>query len=290
MGKPCDGIFIVGCPRSGTTLLQSMLAVHPAILSFPESKFFLYLVSLPEYRSKRYAMGLVAPRLRPMLNQFLAEIGHPELRRRLPKFPLIRLYTRYFVTILNELAHAQGKQIWLEKTPDHLRYIKYIETFVPSTKIIHIVRNGTDVVASMFELVKRHPERWGRYLKNLDDCIERWTEDIEISRRCVGQPDHVVVRYEELVSNPYAVLTHLCECIGIQFDERMMREYALAAKPLIRDRETWKAAVEGELKNANSQKFYTVLDELQRQYVLDQISHVDLEWATLASSNTANSN
>ncbi|MGJ3247023.1 MAG: sulfotransferase family protein [Elainellaceae cyanobacterium] len=286
MGKPCDGIFIVGCPRSGTTLLQSMLAVHPAIVSFPESKFFLYLVSLPEHRSKRYAMGLVAPRLRPMFSQFLADIGHPELQRRLPKLPLIRLYTRYFVTILNELARAQGKQIWLEKTPDHLRYIKYIELFVPGAKIIHIVRNGPDVIASMFELVKRHPDRWGRYLKNLDDCIERWAEDIEISRRYARQPDHLVVRYEELVSNPNDVLARICQGIGIEFDERMMREYALAAKPLIRERETWKATVEGELKNANSQKFYTVLDEAQQQYVLDRVSHVDLEWATLSNANS----
>ena len=35
-----DRIFIVGCPRSGTTLLQSLLAAHPQIHSFPETHFF----------------------------------------------------------------------------------------------------------------------------------------------------------------------------------------------------------------------------------------------------------
>ncbi|NJL67494.1 MAG: sulfotransferase [Microcoleus sp. SM1_3_4] len=37
-------IFLVGCPRSGTTILQSLLASHPEIISFPESKFFHYLL------------------------------------------------------------------------------------------------------------------------------------------------------------------------------------------------------------------------------------------------------
>ncbi|NJL55543.1 sulfotransferase [bacterium] len=35
----CPPLFLVGCPRSGTTLLQSMLASHPQIASFPETKF-----------------------------------------------------------------------------------------------------------------------------------------------------------------------------------------------------------------------------------------------------------
>jgi hypothetical protein len=36
-------IFLVGAPRSGTTILQSLLAAHPEVISFPESKFFHYL-------------------------------------------------------------------------------------------------------------------------------------------------------------------------------------------------------------------------------------------------------
>ncbi|MEM9163612.1 MAG: sulfotransferase, partial [Cyanobacteria bacterium P01_F01_bin.4] len=53
--KQIGKFFVVGCSRSGTTLLQSLLASHPEIISFPESKFFVDLVWMPEERSRRYA-------------------------------------------------------------------------------------------------------------------------------------------------------------------------------------------------------------------------------------------
>ncbi len=44
------GIFLVGCPRSGTTLLQALLASHPAIRSFPESHYLRHIVGAPPSR------------------------------------------------------------------------------------------------------------------------------------------------------------------------------------------------------------------------------------------------
>ncbi len=255
-----------------------MLAVHPKIQSFPESKFFLYLVSLPEHRSQRYALGLIAPRLHPMLCQFLADIGHPELQRHLPSLPLIRLYTRSFVQILNRLTLDQGKHIWLEKTPDHLRYIKYIERHIPQAQIIHIVRSGTDVIASLYDLSQTHPERWGRYFKTLDACIDRWIEDIEISRFYYGQTHHTFVRYEDLVNTPQAVLINLCQFLGIEFEPQMVDEYAKAAQSLIRSRELWKTDVMGAIRPPTADKFARVLGHDQQQHVRQRLASVSLDW------------
>jgi hypothetical protein len=255
-----------------------MLAVHPEIHSFPESKFFLYLVSLPEERSHRYAFGLIAPRLRPMLHQFLEDIGHPEMRRHVPMLPLIRLYTGSFAYILNHVTSQEGKRIWLEKTPDHLRYIKYIERFMPEAKIIHVIRTGSNVVASLYDLSQTYPERWGRYFKNLDACIDRWTEDVAISRRYCDRSNHAFVRYEELVNDPHRVLRQLCQFIGVEFNSQMVEGYAAAAPALIRGRETWKVDVMGAIRQSSSDKFNRVLNDSQQQRVLQRLADVSLDW------------
>lgn len=277
-------VFIVGCPRSGTTLLQSMLAAHPEIMSFPESKFFLFLVSVPEERSRRYALGLIAPHLRSELESFLDEINRPDLRRQLPMLPLIRLYTRYFVHVLDTVSAEVGKSIWVEKTPDHLRSIKHIEAYVPGAKIIHIIRRGEDVIASLYELTQKYPQLWGRYYKRgLIDCINRWIEDIHISRQHLHKPNHQLVHYDQLVQSPREVLELLCSFIGVELDDRMLVDYQSVSANLIRDRESWKASVSQNINPTASQKFATALTPEQQQFVLEQIADIDLSKWPLSS-------
>ena len=268
--------FIVGCPRSGTTLLQSLLAAHPKITSFPESKFFTRLV--PTYEPKRRAIGLASARAKGNLEDFLKEIDQPKMLRILPVIPqFVDQYARRFINILDRLTLDRGKTIWLEKTPEHLHWLDCIERTVPQPKIIHIVRNGTDVVASIYELSQKYPKRWGKCAKGLDDCIDRWISDVEISRSYANQPNHSLVRYEDLIENPRIVLKHLCHSLEIDFDAKMLQDYGTTSKQLIRDRETWKAGVSGTIQNNTSHKFYRVFDGTQQQYIFNRLSKIDLD-------------
>ncbi len=142
---PGRRIFVVGCGRSGTTLLQSLLASHPEITSFPESHFF------PQLRpGRRWArkLGLISPRAPARFDAFVAAVGWP--RRVRPRLPLARGYARAFVRLLDAIALKDGKANWVEKTPHHLRYIDEIESYVPDAVFIHIIRSGADVVASYY--------------------------------------------------------------------------------------------------------------------------------------------
>lgn len=271
-----NGIFIVGCPRSGTTLLQSVLTSHSAIASFPESKFFLHLVAQPDARSRRFALGLVTPRLRPSLEEFLEQVDHPEMKAMLPKLPFIKLYVKRFQAILDRLTELQGKTLWLEKTPDHLRALAYIERYIPEAKIIHLVRNGADVIASIYDLTQRFPERWGCYYKDLGACIRRWQEDIEISRRYLGRPNHLLVRYEAFVSQPEVEVQRICSFIGVEFESAMLEGYRTTSRSLIRNHEVWKAGTQQPIENANTHKFQTILTSDQQEQVLQAISGIVL--------------
>jgi hypothetical protein len=273
--QPKTSIFVVGCPRSGTTLLQSLLAAHPQILSFPESKFFHYLV--PLYEPRRRAWGLVSRQFKPRLNKFFQEdLGRSELLLGWPKLPLQQQYTRKFIQILDQLTQEQGKTIWVEKTPEHIYYVDDIVKLVPHSRFIHIIRNGADVIASLYQVTREHPRLW-KGAWSLEFCIERWIQAIEISRRYLHQPRHCMVRYEQLVENPALELPKLCQFMGVDFQQRMLKDYQVAAQQVTLAVEPWKAAATKPIAKAKSEKFYQVFDATQREYILQRVSGVSLE-------------
>lgn len=273
-------LFLVGCPRSGTTLLQSLLAAHPEIASLPESRFFQYAVPCqrypkPNYQSRRYKLGMISTILKPRLTEFFQqEINRPDLLHYFPKIPLLRLYSLQFIKIMNIIAEEENKSIWLDKTPEHLYFLKEIEKFVPKVKMIHLIRNGSHVVASLYEVTHKYPESWdGAW--DIERCIDRWKQSIEVSRRYLQKENHIMVRYEQLVANPPEILKKICKFIGVEFDEMMITEYNSAAQKLVF--EAGGRTVKPRIQNCNSKKFYEVFDEHQQQYVLERLSQVNLD-------------
>lgn len=99
--------FLVGCPRSGTTLLQSLLAAHPEIISFPESHFFRHLTPITTWRKR---LGLARPSVRKHLENFYDKIGREDGTCVVPGPLTFRMksYIRAFVRTLDNKAHQSG--------------------------------------------------------------------------------------------------------------------------------------------------------------------------------------
>ncbi|NJK39988.1 MAG: sulfotransferase [Oscillatoriales cyanobacterium RM2_1_1] len=267
-------IFLVGCSRSGTTLLQSLLAAHPEVASFPESQFFHHLLPSP-YERRRYALGLVSGRLRPRLEQFFRdEMNRPELVESLPRILFMGYYTRQFMAMLQNLAREQNKTILIEKTPDHIYYIESIEKFLPHARFIHLIRSGADVIASLYEVTHKYPEPWGG-ARNIDVCINDWLRAIAASEKYLPASNHIGVRYEQLLQEPEVVLKKLCEFIGIEFSQQMILNYRSEAEKLSLDNAG--RQVSQSFASRNSQKFYQVFNPIEQQYILDQIAQVNLD-------------
>jgi hypothetical protein len=268
-------LFLVGCPRSGTTLLQSLLAAHPAVTSFPESHLFQ---SIWIYRWSRL-FGLASSKGREQLNWFLQEIHQENLQHKLPKNArFMGQYSKVLKEALDCATLSQDKQIWLEKSPEHVRYIRYIEASIPDAKFIHLVRNGSDVVASLYDVTHKHrqPDVWGDEPWELDKCIRHWVRSVEFSSLHLNKPNHILVRYEKLVENSEAVLRELCDFIGTPFYPSMLKDYRKMAEKVVLKNEAWKASVVDPINNANSTKFYQLFSPEQQQYILDNLSVINL--------------
>ena len=267
-------VFLVGCPRSGTTLLQSLLAAHSQIAGFPESHFFFYLV--PETPNRRF-LGLASRRVKSRLKEFFGkELERPEIASQFSPIALfMSQYANKFVRAMDSLTEEQGKSLWLEKTPDHVFYVDYIERLIPGVRFIHIIRNGEDVVASMYELAKKHPKIWG-VQSDIDACIDKWVRAVAASKRHLDKPNHILVKYEGLVEDTQAQLVKLCDFIGVDFEEEMLQSYGDVASNVSLKNEPWKEGVSQAIKKASSPKFERLFDEAERQYILERVGQVNL--------------
>ena len=142
--------FIVGCPRSGTTLLQVLLDAHPNIAIPPESFLFQRFPPIWE----RYGNLDQDANLRLLVGDLLSDerikdwhltVSADDLCRRLGQRSI-----RGAISLLFQVyAEQRGKRHWGDKTPQHALFLKEIAAVFPDARFIHFVRDGRDVAESL---------------------------------------------------------------------------------------------------------------------------------------------
>jgi hypothetical protein len=276
-------MFLVGCPRSGTTLLQSLLFAHPRVISFPETHFFSKVVT----SGRRSRLGL-ASRRAPDAIEYLIGLGLLEPGEASPPLPTISGYVRRLTRTLDAAAHRSGNSHWLEKTPEHLHYLGEIERYVRNVRIIHMIRSGEAVVASLQEASREHPDVWPR--RGIDELLELWTSDVHRSLSRVGHHNHAFVSYERLVLDPAGVLERLCTFLELPLDDaildRMLTGYGAAGTQVMgymrrtssgftRSAEPWKADLDATIQNRNMRKFQTVFTPVEQADIRRAVARED---------------
>lgn len=192
--------FIVGCGRSGTTLLQVLIDAHPAIAIPPESflfeRFTFFLTHEKELglSGKDGLNRLIRSLLRDMrIRQWGLALNPGEfydsLEEKTAAAVIDRLYSAY--------AQREGKTRWGDKSPRHMFYLPLIRKIFPEAKLIHLVRDGRDVFASLKKTwfgPSSAPETarlWQRYL----DAFQTF-------KREIPETDILEITYENLVTAP----------------------------------------------------------------------------------------
>jgi hypothetical protein len=107
---------------------------------------------------------------------------------------------------------ATATDIWVEKTPKHVRHLAFILNAAPSSRIVLISRDPRDCVASL----KR---RYGRFGK----ALRRWRHDNGRVQRWRTHPQVSLLRYEDLVQNPQTTLQALMPRLGLAFDPAQLQ-------------------------------------------------------------------
>ena len=156
-------LFVIGCPRSGTTLLQSLLAAHPEVLSFPETAVLGRLLSaqaLPGECRPATVYRRTQLRYRHTMD-LLRALGRRDLEPILPiRSKSIGQFVDGFVGVLDRLTLDKGKLWWVEKTLENIRFVPEIRDLVPGAKFVCLLRDGRQNVAALYDMACKYPDRW----------------------------------------------------------------------------------------------------------------------------------
>lgn len=162
-------ILVGGCGRSGTTLLLSILSANPKLFAIPvETGIFCKAEPRALFVNWRYNMTF--------------------------------FYGRYF----NDVPPTATR--WCEKTPMNVCYFdEIIEKFDNRVKLIHIIRDGRDVVLS------RHPTNESEYWVE----PERWVEDVRHGLSFKGRDNVFTLKYEDLIVNSEKLAIELADFLEL---------------------------------------------------------------------------
>jgi len=279
-------LFVLGCPRSGTTLLQGLLNTHPEITTLTESHFLDFGINRPKngifYYVLKAAPGLV--------EKFLADNQvdgdtQQELLKEIPGVPIlpgtgVRKWTEFFISVIDRCAEYRGSRIWLEKTPDHLNRIRLIQNYTDNFHCIHIFRDGIDNVASLLKASKN----WKRDY-SVSRCVHYWNRAVDTSARLIDKPNHIFVSYESLVKSPQEIMDQLFTQLNLTSVQNISDQYTLSVKNIITREESWKQNNFKEIaQRSKSKQQFTPNERKEISRALDMSSFEILMGTSLKSS------
>ncbi len=213
-------VFVLGCGRSGTTMMRLMLTAHPNIAIPPEGTFMMDLF-------RRYHRG-GAP-LRGTIDAF----GERVLRsRHFRDWGLDREQVLAQMRAVAEPTYAKlvdavyrvylsklgaGKCRWGDKNIDYVLEIPRVLKLFPTAKIIHMIRDGRDVACSY-----RNVEFGPRTLFGTAVFWRKRTLTGRAAGRWAGPDRYCEVQYEELVAQPEAQCRRICDFLDETYDPQML--------------------------------------------------------------------
>ena len=223
-------IFILGNPRSGTSLLRLMLDSHSSIGIPPESHFFLWL----EEKYGEWDIAFLDNYIEDLFKSTKFEtwnLKKDSLKKFLKDKTILNyghltslIYYFYLVDFNPEIVFWGDKNsLWNEK-------LVKINDYFPDAYYIYIIRDGRDIACSYRELHRRQIE--SKYAPKLPQDIESiaksWVEnnnDIEIFLSSINSNNVIHIRYEDLVMNPRKTLKSILNILNLQLMDEQLEYY-----------------------------------------------------------------
>jgi hypothetical protein len=241
-------VFIVGCPRSGTTLLQRILDAHPHLAICPETFWVVY------FYKKRIGLtqeGQVTPKL---ISQLLTY--YKFYRMKAAKADLDKLieregsspYATFVAGIFDHYGEYWHKPLVGDKTPDYVRNLPTLHSLWPQAKIVHLIRDGRDVCLSAINW-KRKTDRlkcqfrtWEKHPVTTAALWWEWhvRKGLE-DGRSLGPEYYYELRYEALIAHAEEESARLCDFLRLPSEESMLKfhEGRIRTEPGLDAKNSW---------------------------------------------------
>lgn len=201
--------FLLGCPRSGTTWLQTLLAQHPGVATAQETHLF-----------DGYVAGLQAAwdrdRASPRGVGLQAVMTEEEFHHSCADFAR---------AVMEKIAQSNSAaKVVLEKTPAHVLHVPLMLKLFPNARFIHIVRDPRAAVASLSAAGRSWGHAWAS--KDPIGNARIWVRDVSAGREIASQTKHVItVKYEDLLApEGWQVLQDLFKWMDLEADSNFCQQ------------------------------------------------------------------
>jgi hypothetical protein len=262
-------ILVVGCPRSGTTLVQKLLGARNDVYTCRETHYFQRIRRPGKWKVLDYLMLSQ----RNVTGAFDFVRTHNELRGEYNpgRVSSMRSAVLFFDRIMTSEAQLAGKVAWVEKTPAHLFHIGWIKRYIPTARFVHVLRDGRDVVASMVDAARKFPqaEAWKRYT-DPQAAVEEYNRCLSASLKHSRSEDHVFVQYEHLIEDVELVCDSLYRSLDLAGEMADLDLEGVHGR-VVRSDEGWKSDSEGEISDTRLVKFNRMFDDVQKKLIVSSL-------------------
>lgn len=199
-------VFIVGMPRSGTSLVEQVLASHPSVVAAGERD---WVFRLWESAVQRYD-DPAAPLFHSIERLTVADVD-----------AMASQYLGYLRWLGPEAARVT------DKTPNNLMHLGLIALLFPAAKVIHCRRDPMDTCLSCFmtdfafgNQFSFSQESLGHYYRHAERMASHWQAELDLAI--------LDVNYEEMVNDLEGQARRMLEFVGLPWDDRCLRFHELA--------------------------------------------------------------
>lgn len=226
----CHPFFVFGSGRNGSTLLATILNQHKKIVVTPEEYAMPYAIikfKLMNFLPWKKLVKIILRHFESENNNVSWRIDYSALFNKLMNLPkrertLRRVVDEIFLFFIHTNS-IYDFELWGDKTPELMKFIQYIYPVYPDSKYIFLLRDGRDVVSSIFKRIQKQSEKPEKDI--LDYGIYKWNKSISMYEwlKKKAHPNQLcLLRYENLVMQPETTLKNLLNFLGYEYDESMM--------------------------------------------------------------------
>ncbi len=267
MENEISPIFIVGVGRSGTSLLQSMLASHSKLSFLPETAFIRRFISNNKLQRCINKYGLGAAKTIIQEDQALSRIGFD--------MPILRESSEstvdfdYYVTMQQYGMKANGGKRFGDKDPRLIEYLPTLYSYFPKAYVVNIVRDPRDVLSS------KKKAAWSAGRNTLFYAFANRAQ-LRVARNLGAKlfgKRYIEIVYEELIKEPQTQLKNLCEKLELTYEDNLLNFGKQAKKLVSKTEESWKKETFGPLLSDNTDKWKKQLNH--KEVALTELSCAD---------------
>lgn len=271
MSKILYPFFILGNPRSGTSLFRLMLNSHPHIIVPPESGFLQWWfdkyqnLSLQDIENYKFVKELV----RDILSSKKIESWNinfdeiiKEINTEKPKN-----YGDFCILVYKVYGKRNGKKKFLigDKNNYYINHLETLNIIYPNAKYIHLIRDGRDVACSYKNIhnIKSDSIYKPKLPREIDEIAREWKNNIQRIEDFILTKEHIRISYEDLVTNTEKTLILVTDFLEIKYSRNMLEYYLDKNYDEPTSTVDWKSKTKQKVDAGNTGKYKKIFSPKQ---------------------------